>query len=111
MGNSAAILIDNKHYRKSRVKHFTFALGSDLLHRLEYFLKGNDRDHRRDHVVIPVAAHYWNRNGERHLLARTNNLRAANYSPSATHPRQYIADSLVNFLSFDNVWLKGPAQL
>ena len=63
-----AILIDNKNHRQSRVQHFTFALGSDLMNSLENFLKGNDGHHGRDNVAIARATHDRNRNRERHFL-------------------------------------------
>ncbi len=77
---------------------------------VEDFLKRNDRDYRRDHVLVVHAAEYRFRDRERHFLSGTDDLRAADNQTTTIHSREHFTNARVNFFQFDHVGLKRAVQ-
>src|SRR6185503_11243300 len=110
MRNGASVLIDYEYDWQSRVQQFALALRSRLLHRIEHFLKRNDRDDRRDNVLVIRTTEHRFSNRERHLLCGTNDLRTADYDAAAVHFRQHLADAGIDLLELDCIGLKCAVE-
>ena len=105
----AAVLIDDEDDGKACVQQLTFALRSRLLHRVKDFLKRDDRDDRRDDVLIVCAAEYRLGNRQRHLLSGTDDLRTAHDAPRP-FMRQDFAHARVDLFEPDHLGLKRTVQ-
>ena len=110
MCHGAPVLVDYKDNRQTGVQQFSLALRGRLLHGIENFLKRDNRDHGRNHVLIICATQYGFSDRECHFLSGTNDLRPADNQATSIHAREHFAHSRIHFLEFDHFRLESTMK-